>query len=53
MSIIKIINFYFIEKIKNVKKVMMTFDNYERHNINMITACSCHLILTDNFCFKI
>ena len=44
----KFINFYFIEKIKNVKKVMMTFDNYERHVLNMITACSCHLVLTDN-----
>ena len=43
----KFINFYFIEKIKNVKKVMMTFDNYERHVLNMITACSCHLVLTD------
>ena len=27
---------------------MMTFDNYERHVLNMITACSCHLVLTDN-----
>ena len=43
----KFINFYFIEKIINVKKVMMTFDNYERHVLNMITACSCHLVLTD------
>ena len=44
----KFINLYFIDKIKNVKKVMMTFDNYERHVLNMITACSCHLVLTDN-----
>ena len=32
----KFINLYFIDKIKNVKKVMMTFDNYERHVLNMI-----------------
>lgn len=43
----KFINFYFIKKIKNIKKVMMTFDNYERHNINIITACSCHVVLSD------
>ena len=43
----KFINFYFIKKIKNIKKVMMTFDNYERHNINSITACSCHVVLSD------
>ncbi len=43
----KFINFYFIKKIKNVKKVMMCLDNYERHNLNMLTACSCHLVLTD------
>ena len=40
----KFINFYFIEKIKNVKKVMMTFDNYERHVLNMITAFGFSLI---------
>ena len=44
----KFINLFFIDKIKNVKKVMMTFDNYERHNINMITACSCHAVMSDS-----
>ena len=43
----KFVNYYFINKIKNVKKVMMTLDNYERHNLNLITACSCHVVLTD------
>ena len=43
----KFVNYYFIKKIKNVKKVMMTLDNYERHNLNLITACSCHVVLTD------
>ena len=42
----KFINLFFIDKIKNVKKVMMTFDNYERHNINMITASSCDFVVT-------
>ena len=44
----KFINLFFIDKIKNVKKVMMTLDNYERHNINMITACSCHAVMSDS-----
>ena len=43
----KFVNYYFINKIKNVKKVMMSLDNYERHNLNIITACSCHVVLTD------
>ena len=43
----KFVNYYFINKIKNIKKVMMTLDNYERHNLNLITACSCHVVLTD------
>ena len=43
----KFINFYFIKKIKKVKKVMMCMDNYERHNINMLTACACDVVLTD------
>ena len=43
----KFVNYYFINKIKNVKIVMMSLDNYERHNLNIITACSCHVVLTD------
>jgi len=43
----KFINFYFIKKIKKVKKVMMCLDNYERHNINMLTASACDVVLTD------
>ena len=26
---------------------MMCMDNYERHNINMLTACACDVVLTD------
>lgn len=43
----KFINLFFIRKIKNVKKIMMTADNYERHNFNIITGSSCHAVMTD------
>ena len=44
----RFINFYFIEKIKNVKKILMTFDDYELHEINSLTAFACDLVLS--FC---
>ena len=39
-------NLYFIKKIKNVKKILMTFDDYELHEINSLTATSCDLVLS-------
>ena len=42
----KIVNVFFIRKIKNVKKVMVTWDDYERHNFNLITSNSCNFVVT-------
>ena len=42
----KFINHYFIKKIKNSVKIMLTCDDYERHNFNLITANSCNYVLT-------
>jgi len=43
----KFMNLFFINEIKNVKKIMMSWDNYERKNFNMLTASSCHVVMTD------
>ncbi len=42
----KFINHYFIKKIKSTLKIMMTWDDYERHNFNIITANSCNFVIT-------
>ncbi len=42
----KFINFYFINKIKNVKKILITFDDYDLHEANAITASACDLVIT-------
>ena len=42
----KFVNFYFINKLKNVKKILVTLDDYELHDINAITANACDLVLT-------
>ena len=42
----KFINFFFIKKIKNVKKILMTFDDYVVHEMNAITANACDLVLS-------
>ncbi len=42
----KFINLFFIKKINKTKKVMMTFDDYERHDLNIITASGCDMVLT-------
>ena len=44
----KFVNHYFIKKIKNVKKILITFDDYELHEINSLTAAACDLVLS--FC---
>ena len=43
---IKFINYFFIKKIKNVKKVLMTFDDTALHDMNAITASACDLVVT-------
>ena len=43
---IKLINFFFINKIKNVKKILMTFDDTTVHEMNSITASACDLVIT-------
>ena len=43
---IKFINYFFIKKIKNVKKVLMTFDDTALHEMNAITANACDLVVT-------
>ena len=42
----KFINLFFIQKIKNIKKVMFTLDDYERHDLNLITSSGCDLVLS-------
>ena len=42
----KLINFFFIEKIKNVKKILISGDDYALHEINSITASACDLVLS-------
>ena len=42
----KFINLFFIKKIKDIKKVMITFDDYERHDLNLITSSGCDLVLS-------
>jgi hypothetical protein len=44
----KFVNFYFINKLKNVKKILVTFDDYELHEMNAITANACDLVLTSD-----
>ena len=41
----KFMNFFFINRIKKVKKVMVTYDDYAVHEMNAITANSCDIIL--------
>ena len=41
----KFVHLFFIRKIKNVKKIMFTPDDYERHNLNSITAGACNMVL--------
>jgi len=43
---IKFINYFFIKKIKNVKKILMTFDDTALHEMNAITANACDLVVT-------
>ncbi len=42
----KFINYFFIEKIKCKKKILVTGDDFELHEMNSITASSCDIILS-------
>ena len=46
VDFIKFINLFFINKIKNVKKAIITFDDYALHEMNAITATGCDIVLT-------
>ena len=42
----KFINYYFIKRINSSKKVLITFDDYDLHEMNSITASACDLVIT-------
>ena len=42
----KFINFFFIEKINCKKKILITGDDFELHEMNAITASACDMVLT-------
>ena len=42
----RFINFFFIEEIKSKKKVLVTGDDFELHELNSITASACDIILS-------
>jgi hypothetical protein len=42
----RFINFFFIEKIKSNKKVLITGDDFELHELNSITASACDIVLS-------
>ena len=46
VDFIKFVNFFFIEKIKNVKKILVSGDDYALHEMNAITANACDLVLS-------
>ena len=46
VDFIKFINLFFIKKINNVKKILMTFDDFALHDMNAITANACDLVLS-------
>ena len=47
VDFMKFINFFFIQKIeKNVKKILVTYDDYALHEMNAITANACDVVLS-------
>ena len=42
----KFINFFFIKKIYGKKKILVTGDDTDQHEMNLITASACDLVLT-------
>ena len=42
----KFINFFFIEKINGKKKIIITGDDFDQHEMHSITACICDLVLS-------
>lgn len=45
VDFMKFINFFFIRKIENVKKILVTYDDYAVHEMNSITASACDIVL--------
>ena len=43
---IKFINFFFIKKINGKKKIIVTGDDFDQHEIHSITASACDLVLS-------
>ena len=42
----KFINFFFIEKINSKKKIIVTGDDFDQHDMHSITASACNLVLS-------
>jgi len=42
----KFINFFFVDKINCKKKILITGDDFELHEMNSVTASACDLVLT-------
>ena len=42
----KFINFFFIERIDGKKKIIVTGDDFDQHEIHSITASACNLVLS-------
>ena len=42
----RFINFFFIEKINGKKKILITGDDFELHELNAITASACDIVLS-------
>ena len=42
----KFVNFFFIKKIYGKKKILVTGDDTDQHEMNLITASACDLVLT-------
>ena len=42
----KLINFFFIQEIESKKKILITGDDFELHDMNAITASACDLVLS-------
>jgi len=42
----KFINYFFIKSINSTKKILITGDDFELHDINAITASACDLVLS-------
>ena len=46
VDFVKLINLFFIKKIKNVKKIIISGDDYTLHEMHSITASACDVVLS-------